>query len=111
LIFDSGPEGRQNVATPARAWIVIGGTAKPRSGERFSYKSFATLWLNVAKNVHPRLTPWATFCRPSGPKMESHSQLRLPLIPFAHPQPSTFRYPRSDQRYSDDTCLRHTRAA
>src|SRR5262245_1652333 len=33
------------------------------------------------------------------------------LIPFAHPQPSTFRYPRSDQRYSDDTCLRHTRAA
>jgi hypothetical protein len=35
-----GPEGRQIVATPARAWTTNKGAVEPRSGERFSRRFF-----------------------------------------------------------------------
>jgi len=65
----SGPEGRQSIATPARAWIVIARAREPRSGERLSNESFVTPWLGLSEYSYPRLTPWATICRPSGPEI------------------------------------------
>jgi hypothetical protein len=45
LSWFPGPEGRQTLATPARAWAVDRGAIEPRSGERFPDESFAAPWL------------------------------------------------------------------
>jgi hypothetical protein len=50
------PEGRQNVATPAGAWILIAETTEPRSGDRFSRRIFRHSVAERCEEPNPRLT-------------------------------------------------------
>jgi hypothetical protein len=51
--LDSGPEGRQNVATPARAWIESQDRKSHGVAKNSRDESVATLWLYLVKNTLP----------------------------------------------------------
>src|SRR5687767_9887252 len=66
------PEGRQNVASGVSPWVGKreAEKRKPRTGDRSSSRERRFCRPYGANcflaQTNPRLTPWATFCRPSG---------------------------------------------
>src|SRR5260370_2587378 len=92
--FPKAPEGRERLAPAVRPGDAVSHETQPRRGDRDVRALPVPIALPPLRGLrlvhapYPGLTPWATFCRPSGAKAtpfgaKNSGRERRPTLPAA----------------------------